>query len=76
MLVPFTSMPDSAVFAALVLTAFEGSDQSLSPSPFFARTRNWYSVFAVSPVMVVVTAVPVCVKSIHAPPVPSRYCTS
>ena len=61
--------------ASAGLTGSEASDQSLRASPFHACTRTWYSVFAVSPVRVVVTAVPVCVTSIHVPVVPCRYCT-
>ena len=52
--------------ASSVLTASEGSDQSLGVSPLSAFTCTWYSVFAVSPVMVVVVAVSVCVQSTTA----------
>ena len=59
-----------------VRAASEGADQSLSPSPFCACTRTWYSVSAVSPVTIVVTAAPSCEKSSRPTPAPSRYCTS
>ena len=71
-----TSSPGGiGMSTAFVRTASEGSDQSLSVSPFFARTCTWYSVFAVSPVMVVVTPVPLCAKFVQLPPV-CRYSTA
>ena len=62
--------------SAFVRTASEGSDQSLGVSSFFARTCTWYSVSAVSPVIVAVTPAPSCVKSFQPPLVPWRYRTS
>ena len=60
----------------LVRAASEASDQSLGVSPLSARTRAWYSVLAVRPVMAVLVPVPSCVQSFHAPSSASRYCSS
>ena len=69
------SSGSSAIVWVSVRTASEGSDQSLGVSPLSARTCTWYSVSAVSPVMVVVVAVSVCVQSSHVVAVLTRYST-
>ena len=71
-----TDLTVGASVAALVRTAPEGSDQALGVSPLSARTCTWYTVFPLSPVMVLVTPAPLCVKLTQLPLGASRYCTS
>ena len=67
---------DGARLPTVLVLPVPGADQPLSPSALEARTRTWYWVPVVRPLMLDVVTPRFCGPSIQPPEVPSRYCTS